>query len=409
MNTKKSNQLNWRNKRTVETADPNAKVVLSDDTFVDFSELSTDPEVEKIEEEVEQLSETVTAQGEQLDNVEDAVTVIEGKIPAEASSQNQLADKDFVNESVATASAAFKGTYNSLQELEQVEADANDYGFVIVEDQYGNTRYDRYKYTEGDGWLFEYSINSVQFSSSQWSAINSGIDDSKVSKLNALPTKVELDASIDAKANKSEMSVSTNADKTTITLKTGTSAEVINAHQDISGKVNGSDFEDTEQVVANALVDLDERMNGLATIASTGDYDDLVNKPTIPTVPTNVSAFTNDAGYLTQHQSLANYVQFNDLASVATSGDYDDLSNKPTLFSGDYNDLTNKPTIPTVPTNVSAFTNDAGYLTQHQDISGKVDVADFEEAEEVTAEALVDLDTRVTALEQAIEALTNNA
>lgn len=42
-------------------------------------------------------------------------------------------------------------------------------------------------------------------------------------------------------------------------------------------------------------------------------------------------------------------------------------------FSGSYNDLTNKPTIPTVPTNVSAFTNDAGYLTQHQDISGKVD------------------------------------
>lgn len=38
-------------------------------------------------------------------------------------------------------------------------------------------------------------------------------------------------------------------------------------------------------------------------------------------------------------------------------------------FSGSYNDLTNKPTIPTVPTNVSAFTNDAGYLTEHQDIS----------------------------------------
>ena len=30
--------------------------------------------------------------------------------------------------------------------------------------------------------------------------------------------------------------------------------------------------------------------------------------------------------------------------------------------------------IPTVPTNVSAFTNDAGYLTSHQDISGKQDV-----------------------------------
>ena len=32
-------------------------------------------------------------------------------------------------------------------------------------------------------------------------------------------------------------------------------------------------------------------------------------------------------------------------------------------FSGSYTDLTNKPTIPTVPTNVSAFTNDAGYIT----------------------------------------------
>ena len=32
-------------------------------------------------------------------------------------------------------------------------------------------------------------------------------------------------------------------------------------------------------------------------------------------------------------------------------------------FSGSYNDLTDKPTIPTVPTNVSAFVNDAGYIT----------------------------------------------
>ena len=33
------------------------------------------------------------------------------------------------------------------------------------------------------------------------------------------------------------------------------------------------------------------------------------------------------------------------------------------LFSGNYNDLTNKPTIPAVPQNISAFTNDSGYLT----------------------------------------------
>ena len=35
-------------------------------------------------------------------------------------------------------------------------------------------------------------------------------------------------------------------------------------------------------------------------------------------------------------------------------------------FSGDYNDLTNTPGILTVPTNVSAFSNDAGYITAEQ-------------------------------------------
>lgn len=33
----------------------------------------------------------------------------------------------------------------------------------------------------------------------------------------------------------------------------------------------------------------------------------ILNKPTIPTVPTKVSAFENDKGYLTEHQSLAGY------------------------------------------------------------------------------------------------------
>lgn len=38
--------------------------------------------------------------------------------------------------------------------------------------------------------------------------------------------------------------------------------------------------------------------------------------------------------------------------------------------SGSYNDLTDKPTI---PSKTSELTNDSGFLTQHQDISGKVD------------------------------------
>ena len=42
----------------------------------------------------------------------------------------------------------------------------------------------------------------------------------------------------------------------------------------------------------------------LATVATSGSYNDLTNKPTIPTIPTNVSSFTNDVGYQTKQQTL---------------------------------------------------------------------------------------------------------
>jgi hypothetical protein len=90
-----------------------------------------------------------------------------------------------------------------------------------------------------------------------------------------------------------------------------------------------------------------------------GDYNDLTNAPTIPTVPTNVSEFANDAGYITGYTETD--PQFT--SSVAAGITAADTTNWNNHFSGDYNDLTNAPTIPTVPTNVSEFANDAGYIT----------------------------------------------
>lgn len=98
-------------------------------------------------------------------------------------------------------------------------------------------------------------------------------------------------------------------------------------------------------------------------VLNASDVHALPDSTVIPTVPTNVSAFQNDAGYLTAipseyvtdtelNTAIAGKANTADLATVATSGDYDDL--------------TNKPTIPTVPTNVSAFTNDANYITASQ-------------------------------------------
>lgn len=60
-------------------------------------------------------------------------------------------------------------------------------------------------------------------------------------------------------------------------------------------------------------------------------------------------------------------------------------------FSGSYNDLTDKPTIPVVPTNISAFVNDVGYLTSHQDISGKLDTSKVKDTTSTTAGDVYDV------------------
>lgn len=99
-------------------------------------------------------------------------------IPPQASSTNQLADKDFVNSSIATATAEFIGTFNSLAELQATTKtyDNNDYAFVIGKDSDGNTEYSRYKWN-GSEWIFEYTLNNSSFTSEQWKAINSNVTD----------------------------------------------------------------------------------------------------------------------------------------------------------------------------------------------------------------------------------------
>lgn len=96
--------------------------------------------------------------------------------------------------------------------------------------------------------------------------------------------------------------------------------------------------------------------------------DFIKNKPTIPVVPTNVSAFTNDAGYITTETEP----DFNaSAAKDITSSDITNWNNK-SDFSGSYNDLTDKPTIPTVPTINGSRTIDVATSGDTKTISRKV-------------------------------------
>lgn len=125
------------------------------------------------------------------------ISDIQSKIPEAASASNQLADKNFVNSSVATSTATFHGSKNLIDDLSltvsashaDIEAalatiftsgiDNNDYCFVRVptsnEDSSEIAFTERYKFN-GTRWYFEYVLNTSGFSSSQWDAINSGIN-----------------------------------------------------------------------------------------------------------------------------------------------------------------------------------------------------------------------------------------
>ena len=74
--------------------------------------------------------------------------------------------------------------------------------------------------------------------------------------------------------------------------------------------------------VEQAVVPTSRKVNGKALSTnitlSAEDVGALPDTTVIPTVPTNVSAFTNDAGYLTQHQDLSAYAKTADLGDLAT-------------------------------------------------------------------------------------------
>ena len=197
----------------------------------------------------------------------------------------------------------------------------------------------------------------------------------------------------------------------------------LQTHQDISGKAD-------KTYVDTGLSNKVNKEQGKGLFS--GSYNDLTNKPAIPT---KTSDLTNDSGFITNAvNNLVNYylksetytktevnnelakkqdvLQYDgedlDAQTGLTIGkiyqcikdyevkgntyvdnnssqysqnvfvygffylysgvDYFRRVNVQPYFSGSYNDLTDKPTI---PTKTSDLINDSGFITEHQDISGK--------------------------------------
>ena len=144
--------------------------------------------------------------------LQQAIEAILALIPSAATALNQLADKAFVNSSIATATATFRGTFNLVSDLQLTVdathadiaaallnaisgADNNDYAFVQIPTSVDTPTEirvtERYKFN-GTAWQYEYDLNNSGFTAAQWEAINSGITALLVTKLSNLPNATEL-------------------------------------------------------------------------------------------------------------------------------------------------------------------------------------------------------------------------
>ena len=218
-------------------------------------------------------TETQRAQNAEQANADD-IDAIEAKIPADASTQNKLASEQYVNSSVATNTATFKGAYNLVSDLslstaatrEQIatalagaisQADNNDYCFVQIPTADATpteiASVERYKFN-GTAWAFEYALNNSGFTSAQWNALNSGITSGLVAKLSALPTNAELTNLL---AGKQAVIVDLDA------IRSGAQAGAVSAPQ-------ATTYTKTE---VDGMVDDEENRAKLAEKANADDID----------------------------------------------------------------------------------------------------------------------------------------
>lgn len=175
----------------------------------DYDDLNNKPEIPSLDGYATEtyVGNAVSAHNESATAHQDIRNEISGiaeLIPSQATSSNQLADKNFVNSSIATETATFRGTYNEVNDLSLTTAathsdiatalvnvisvaDSNDYAFVqIPTSDLTPTEIEsieRYKFVTGSGWQYEYTLNNSGFTAAQWAAINSGITTGLVTQI----------------------------------------------------------------------------------------------------------------------------------------------------------------------------------------------------------------------------------
>lgn len=177
------------NKTTSQFLGDEMGLALKSDVPTKTSQLQNDSDLAtnaSVDEKIGGVTSSIPTKTSQLQNdsdfatnasVDEKIGGVTSSIPTKTSqldNDSDFANKNFVNSSIATNTANFKGTFNNESEF-PTDATNNDYLFWNTVDENGNTIYKRYKYVASTStWTYEYTLNNSSFTAQQWATINGG-------------------------------------------------------------------------------------------------------------------------------------------------------------------------------------------------------------------------------------------
>ena len=90
-------------------------------------------------------------------------------------------------------------------------------------------------------------------------------------------------------------------------------------------ELSGKDVDLSGYATKTEVAQVEAKIPSVEGLASVDYVSNVISNLEIPEVPENISAFTNDAGYLTEHQSLDGYAKVEDIPDVANFATKDEL------------------------------------------------------------------------------------
>ena len=249
----------------------------------------------------------IQTQGGEIEQLQNAVDAIEQKIPNQASAQNQLADKDFVNSSINSAAAYFRGAFPTRAALFAVPwqtADPqaenyvsnNDYAYV-ADDETHNDEAWRYIYVlqpggTDNGWRPQFRVNESPLTAAQLAALNSGATAALIEQISTNAAAIALKQAIINASGILKGNGNGQVSAAVAGTDYATPAQVNAKYTKPAGGVPASDM---AQAVQTSLGLADTALQAVPNTYRTAAAQDMIDALLGPTIPGTTQTVTFDA------------------------------------------------------------------------------------------------------------------